>query len=86
MTPLQGFEIHVSHSLTGCKVGVRQGGRMYLSPAMYELIAKAETQEELKHLLSNIRTVAIPKFDFNDPLPMVTKLDKPNNGVDLGAM
>ncbi len=43
-----------SKILVNSKIALEVEGIIYVSPAMYSLIEKAETQKELKHLINNI--------------------------------
>ncbi len=50
-----------SKFLVNSKVALEVEGNIYVSPAMYTLIEKAETQKEIKHLLNNIPIIKGPK-------------------------
>lgn len=55
-----GFSLHVESMLAGGKKSVLVGGRkLYLSPAMYDLVSHAEG-DELKLILSRIDLVFMP--------------------------
>lgn len=41
-------------SLQGAKFGVAKGDVLSLSPAVYELITRAESQQELNHILDHL--------------------------------
>lgn len=73
--PFTGVRIEVSKYLTGAKTAFRQGdGPVLVSPAMYELLSKAETEAELKSLLSAIRVVQLPAPpSLYGPLPMTVR-------------
>jgi hypothetical protein len=71
MGDLAGLSIKVSQLLAGSKRAFKQGGTVYVSPAMYDLIRNAD-EAELRHLLANIRLVEIPDVSFYD-MPMTTK-------------
>jgi hypothetical protein len=69
---LFGFEVHVNPVLAGGKKAVRQGNRMYVSPAMYDLISHAEG-DELESLLKSIECVTIPEMpSVYEYVPMFT--------------
>lgn len=56
-----GFEIVVSPTLAGSKLALRYSGssRVYVSPAMFDLMKYANPQE-LETLLANIRVLSLP--------------------------
>lgn len=69
-----GFGIKVAQSLKGSRRAVRQGNTIYLSPAMYDLVSKADP-EELWFLLEHIEIVTIPEpRSVFAPFPPTTTL------------
>ena len=60
---LTGLQLIVDRHMAGMKKAVRQGGKLYVSPAMYDLISHAEG-DELERLLSAIPCTEIPEFDL----------------------
>ncbi len=72
--PLDGIEVRVSPALVGSSKAVQFGhGPVLVSPAMYELMSKAETEGELRRLLESIPVLRLPAQPSPfDPLPMTT--------------
>jgi hypothetical protein len=64
--PWNGLEIIVSPNMVGCKNALRMGSepKIYVSPAMYDLINHAD-EKELKTLLENIHILHLPFEPFN---------------------
>lgn len=63
-----GFSLHVEPMLAGGRKSVLVGGRkLYLSPAMYDLVSHAEG-DELRRILSRIELVHFPA------MPSLTEL------------
>jgi hypothetical protein len=62
---LNGLEIVANPLLAGCKQGIKDGNRVAVSPAYYELLTAAKTQKELTDLLASIKVVNIgpPEHD-----------------------
>ena len=73
--PIHGIPIQVDRHLIGSKKAVRIGnGPIVLSPAMYELVKGAESQEELRRLLEAIPLLQLPAMpSLYGPLPMTTR-------------
>ncbi len=73
--PFTGVRIEVSKYLVGTKTAFRQGeGPVLVSPAMYELLSKAETEAEMRNLLTSIRVVQLPAPpSIYGPLPMTVR-------------
>jgi hypothetical protein len=79
MLPIDQFEIAISESLVGAKKAVKSGRKIYISPAMYDLM-KNSTGKELEHLLANLLVVDVGEpFNIFEPLPMTTKPDMEND-------
>jgi hypothetical protein len=74
VTPFSGLEFRVCEHLAGSKRAVRfGGGPIHLSPAMYELVSKADSPEELERLLGAIPLLTLPGLPGPfEPLPMTT--------------
>lgn len=74
MTHIDGIAIQVSQHMVGSKKAVRIGnGPIVLSPAMYELVSKAETQDELRRLLEAIPLLQLPAMpSIREPWPLTT--------------
>jgi hypothetical protein len=70
-----GYEIQVSKYLEGMKKAVKLNGIIYLSPAMWDLVKHAETQEELRHLLENIPLVDMGTLPNPWGLPLMNWMD-----------
>lgn len=70
--PIDGIELRPSSAMAGAKKAVRFGdGPIYLSPAMWELVSKAESEGELRAVLAAIHVVNMPAMpSLYDPLPM----------------
>ena len=67
--PIDGIEIRLSHDMAGAKSAVRVGsGPIYVSPAMYTLLSKAETEAELRFLLRNIKVITLPDPVLSVPM------------------
>ncbi len=60
---LTGLSVHVVSHMVGMKKAVRQGDRLYVSPAMWDLLSHAEGAE-LERLLAAIPCTEIPEFDL----------------------
>ena len=58
--PFFGLSVHASPVLAGGKKAVRRGSKLFVSPAMYDLISHA-APDELKLLLEQIECVNIPE-------------------------
>lgn len=59
MMPLDGIEIVVSPQLAGCKRGVIEGHKAYVSPAFADLLRNAKNQKELAALLESFEVINI---------------------------
>jgi hypothetical protein len=72
--PTDGVEIRLATCHAGAKKAVRFGnGPIYVSPAMWELLTKAETPDELHRLIAAIPLVTLPAMpSLFGPLPMTT--------------
>lgn len=62
---LNGLEIIANQFLAGCKLAIKDGNRVAVSPAYYELLTAAKTQKELTDLLASLKVVNIgpPEHD-----------------------
>lgn len=68
---LFGIPIIRSEWMVGAKKAILQGDRLTVSPAMWELISKAETSEELEFILKNLPILQIPVFPVNPFGPLI---------------
>ena len=64
MDTLNAIPIEECSFMKGCKKAVKANGKIYLSPAMMDLVKHAD-EDELQHLLANI-----PLLDFGDFDPL----------------
>ena len=75
--PLSAIPIQISAHLIGSKKAIRFGnGPILLSPAMHELVSKAESEDELRRLLETIPLLtlsAVPAVYEPWPLPLTTR-------------
>lgn len=75
LPPLHALEIVVGPYLEGTDQVVRFGdeARVYVSPALWELM-KAATPDELQSLMAGVCVVNLPPLpSIHDPLPMATE-------------
>jgi hypothetical protein len=71
--PLVDLEVEVSSVLIGSKRAVRVGGRLYVSPAMFDLMRHA-TPEELPRLLRAISVLHLPEPpSIHDPIELALR-------------
>lgn len=56
-------EVISSQFMVGAKVALQSGAKIFVSPAMFALLTKAESEAELRFLVDNIQVQKIP------PLP-----------------
>ena len=58
--PFSAIDIVRSHSLVGSRVAVQQGSKIFVSPAMWSLIAGAKSESELLHVLQHLKVQQLP--------------------------
>lgn len=72
MSTFTGLELVMCKYLAGTKKAFRQGRKLIVSPAMYDLISHAD-ERELRLLLETIRVVVIPELPNMFDMPMTIR-------------
>jgi len=77
--PLNYPLLHKTNKLAGSKYAIKINRALFVSPAMHDLIAHAESQSKLDELMKHINIVDISRYDPWPPLTAQT--DLPANSV-----